>query len=337
MVFKAVLNRREANRGLTMRAKEFLQESKKDLSNGGDCFESALKELMNSNPFGKDHMDNMTLVHAVVTGQGEIEGVKHGHAWNEVGDIVIDKSNGRNIVMRKEQYYKAGNINPANRSEFKRYTRKEMANEVKKHKTYGPWDLPNDIAEITSKGNDWQLHETEQLNENPAVVVLLRGLAGLLARIGVKRFSMWLLTWLFTTTVGLTITGILALIQLIVGITINAVIGGTTMGTKALYNAFKNTTGEEEADRLMAELETKLNNDDFDMPDKGDEVDMEPLDNRDLYQLANQLNEADVEYSASKPGKRMHTIGDVYGKKKTKLPTAKYKDNRNNSQKGIFK
>ena len=87
----------------------------------------------------------------------------------------------------------------------------------------------------------------------------------------------------------------------------------------------------------MAELETKLNNDDFDMPDKGDEVDMEPLDNRDLYQLANQLNEADVEYSASKPGKRMHTIGDVYGKKKTKLPTAKYKDNRNNSQKGIFK
>jgi hypothetical protein len=49
------------------------------------------------------------------------------------------------------------------------------------------------------------------------------------------------------------------------------------------------------------------------------------------------LNEADVEYGSTKPGKRMHKIGDVYGKKKTKLPTARYKDNRNNKQKGIFK
>jgi len=49
------------------------------------------------------------------------------------------------------------------------------------------------------------------------------------------------------------------------------------------------------------------------------------------------IAEADVEYGSTKPGKRLHTIGDVYGKKKTKLPTAKYKDNRNNKQKGIFK
>lgn len=49
------------------------------------------------------------------------------------------------------------------------------------------------------------------------------------------------------------------------------------------------------------------------------------------------IAEADVEYSSTKQGKRLHKIGDVYGKKKTKLPTAKYKDNRNNSQKGIFK
>ena len=50
------------------------------------------------------------------------------------------------------------------------------------------------------------------------------------------------------------------------------------------------------------------------------------------------INEVlDIRYSAfDKPGK-MHTIGDVYGKKKTKLPTARYKDNRTNMQKGIFK
>ena len=130
-----------------MRAFEFLKESKEDFPSGGDCFESALQELMHSNPFGKDHMENMTLVHAAVTGQGEIEGLKHGHAWNEIGDIVLDKSNGRNIVMRKEDYYRAGNIDPNNTNEFKRYTRQEMAKMVSKFKTYGPWELPNDLAE----------------------------------------------------------------------------------------------------------------------------------------------------------------------------------------------
>ena len=49
------------------------------------------------------------------------------------------------------------------------------------------------------------------------------------------------------------------------------------------------------------------------------------------------ITEADVEYGSTKPGKRMHKIGSVYGKKNTKLHTAKYKDNRNNKQRGIFK
>ena len=49
------------------------------------------------------------------------------------------------------------------------------------------------------------------------------------------------------------------------------------------------------------------------------------------------IAEADVEYSSTKQGKRLHKIGDVYGKKNTDLPIAKYKDNRNNKQKGIFK
>ena len=48
------------------------------------------------------------------------------------------------------------------------------------------------------------------------------------------------------------------------------------------------------------------------------------------------IAEADVEYGSTKPGKRMHKIGDVYGKKKLKLPTAKYKDKRTKKQKGIF-
>jgi len=110
---------------------------------GGDCYESAFKELMDSDLFGKNTNDDTTMIHAVVTGQGDIDGVQHGHAWIEVGDVVIDQSNGRNIVMRKEDYYRIGKIDPNNSTEFKRYNRKEMAKKATQHKTYGPWDLGN--------------------------------------------------------------------------------------------------------------------------------------------------------------------------------------------------
>ena len=43
------------------------------------------------------------------------------------------------------------------------------------------------------------------------------------------------------------------------------------------------------------------------------------------------LAELDVKYGAKR-----HTIGDVYGKKNLKVPTAKYKDKRTKKQKGIF-
>ena len=43
------------------------------------------------------------------------------------------------------------------------------------------------------------------------------------------------------------------------------------------------------------------------------------------------LTELDVKYGAKR-----HTIGDVYGKKNLKVPTAKYQDKRTKKQKGIF-
>lgn len=182
--------------------------------------------------------------------------------------------------------------------------------------------------------------ENRQLNE--AAPLLWTALRALIARIGVRQFAIWLLRWLFTTAAGLTVAGILALVQLIITIVVNVAVTGTTAGAKAIYNAFKDSAGEEEADRLMKELEEKLHNTDFDVNDEDGEVDMEPLDNRELYQLATQIREeiiteADVEYSSTKPGQRMHKIGDIYGKKNVKLPTAKYIDNRNNKQKGILK
>jgi hypothetical protein len=50
------------------------------------------------------------LVHGTVTGQGPIAGMRYGHAWIEVGDVVLDPSNGRFVCARKSAYYAAGEI-----------------------------------------------------------------------------------------------------------------------------------------------------------------------------------------------------------------------------------
>ncbi len=111
--------------------------------------------------------------------------------------------------------------------------------------------------------------ENRQLNE--AAPLLWMALRTLIARIGVRQFAIWLLRWLFTTAAGLTVAGILALVQLIITIVVNVAVTGTTAGAKAIYNAFKDSAGEEEADRLMRELEEKLHNTDFDVNDEAGE------------------------------------------------------------------
>ena len=99
----------------------------------------------------------------------------------------------------------------------------------------------------------------EFITESP-VVPLLRFLAPVLARMGVKKFAMMLLTFLFTTTAGLTITAVLALVQLIITATINMAVTGVSVGAKAIYNAFADAVGEDEADRLIKELDVEFIN-----------------------------------------------------------------------------
>ncbi len=105
----------------------------------GDCFEAAYKklyEVFRKHPEAK-------LVHAIVTGQGPIKGVQHGHAWVEIGDTVLDYSNGRTIEMPKQIYYAVGNVDPSNSNEYKTYSFKEMADISMDQGTYGPWELPH--------------------------------------------------------------------------------------------------------------------------------------------------------------------------------------------------
>lgn len=102
--------------------------------NGGDCFEvagnMALQRLMSGEPLDA----SFRVVHGRPTGQGQLAGIVFDHAWVEIGDMVIDQSNGRNIIMRREDYYRLGKIeSPV------RYSAYEARDLMLKTEHYGPW------------------------------------------------------------------------------------------------------------------------------------------------------------------------------------------------------
>lgn len=103
----------------------------------GDCFHVAGRNVLDA------PSDDLKLVHAMVTGQGPLEGKRFAHAWNEIGDVVLDYSNGRKIVMRKDQYYKLGNVDtsPGN---IAVYDGMDAIKNMAKYKHWGPWDLADE-------------------------------------------------------------------------------------------------------------------------------------------------------------------------------------------------
>jgi hypothetical protein len=119
-----------------MKSKEFTLEAskRKKSAQSGDCFVAAGRNMIESD------IPGMKLVHAYVTGRGAVAGKRFTHAWNEVGDVVIDKSNGRNIVLRKEFYYDLGNV-VTQPGQYAVYDRKQMDEKLLDAETWGPWDL----------------------------------------------------------------------------------------------------------------------------------------------------------------------------------------------------
>jgi len=118
----------------------------------GDCYEAAGKYMMDNCMSGC----NLVLVHGEVTGQGDITGIKYGHAWVEDDDTVIDKSNGRDITMPKIVYYILGKIGQPDMSSWgnpnatspvmtsentHRYTWEQTRAKILDYEHWGPWDL----------------------------------------------------------------------------------------------------------------------------------------------------------------------------------------------------
>lgn len=97
---------------------------------GGDCFVEAVNNAMADN--------SLYVVHGIVHGQGALEGLVFPHAWNETDDgYVIDTSNGHDICMPSSAYYAIGRIDSA---DVRKYDYQQMAQEVVRTGTYGPWD-----------------------------------------------------------------------------------------------------------------------------------------------------------------------------------------------------
>jgi len=102
----------------------------------GECYNNVLIYLE-----AQDNKDDWTVVHGIVTGQAEIEGVQHGHAWLEKTvdlfghsfEMVVDPS--AKVEFPKDYYYQLGKI-----THTARYTYQEVLDLIDETVRPGPWD-----------------------------------------------------------------------------------------------------------------------------------------------------------------------------------------------------
>ena len=106
----------------------------------GDCFVVAGRSMIDG------ELPDLKLVHAYVHGQGPLEGRRFSHAWNEIGDVVLDYSNGNKVMMRKEQYYKLGGVDPVEPGAYAEYNKEEALKQMLRNKHWGPWGLDDSLA-----------------------------------------------------------------------------------------------------------------------------------------------------------------------------------------------
>ena len=105
----------------------------------GNCYEEAAKYFL----YGCK-ADDKALVHAVVTGQGPVEGIRYGHAFvtytgiNGEKVVYIENLGGQVTEMNYEKYKKIGEIND---EEIVVYP--DMSSVLRKlleTEHWGPWD-----------------------------------------------------------------------------------------------------------------------------------------------------------------------------------------------------
>ena len=119
-------------------------------NSGGDCYYVAGTIAMSeklpktAQEFKKPNfVGTPYVVHAEVSGQGAIAGLRYGHAWVEDDLNVYDFSNGREIVFPKQLYYSIGNV-IEKKPKYYKYTFKEAIDKMLETGHYGSWELKTD-------------------------------------------------------------------------------------------------------------------------------------------------------------------------------------------------
>lgn len=105
----------------------------------GDCYEAAVNFVMDKCLFSRNCP--YVIVHAEVAGQGPIEGTNFGHAYvvDTRSDLVIDRSNGRNVTMPRRDYEALGNVRQI--GNMHEYAWQDARRKMVEYEHYGPWDL----------------------------------------------------------------------------------------------------------------------------------------------------------------------------------------------------
>lgn len=94
-----------------------------------------------------DFIGEPYIVHAEVRGQGQLEGIRYGHAWVEDDENVYDHSNGREIKLPKEIYYLLGDIKTDDPKKYRKYTFAEARKKMLDTGTYGCWDIETEYKD----------------------------------------------------------------------------------------------------------------------------------------------------------------------------------------------
>lgn len=105
----------------------------------GDCYQVAGQFIFDATI--AQQADGYTLVHGCVSGQGSLEGQRINHAWVEIDDgpqvMVIDLSQGGDLVLPRDTYYRIGQIES---TESVRFEPEAVLVLMLRHRHWGPWE-----------------------------------------------------------------------------------------------------------------------------------------------------------------------------------------------------
>lgn len=115
------------------------------------------------------------------------------------------------------------------------------------------------ISDIITVAPAPQMAESMRLDENP-IAPVIAFLTQLLARLGLPRFIIWLVTWLLTTSIGITVSFVLGLVGTITSEIIKLAGKGTFKGAEKIYQLIQKHLSEKEIAELESALHKELDN-----------------------------------------------------------------------------